>query len=206
MNTTSSPQQPVPLSSDDILLTSSPTVLPSVQQPVLVPSTPASTSAATQLLIPSLITRSSIVDHRVKSRACGVDIDSNKLSTTIKRSQAISNIQDLDEDSPVTFEIEPSEHIYVRKKVQIQTNSTSTSTRTINESITPIDQKQTNSSSCCNETDARSESSEKPLDYLEEEKPIVSGIHAKGATIHRLIHILIDSFREFHGIFYYLLL
>ena len=75
------------------------------------------------LLLLSLIPRSSIADHRIKSRAGAIDIDTNKLSTTIKRSQAISNIQDLDEDSPVTFEIEPNEHHHGRKKVQLQTNS-----------------------------------------------------------------------------------
>ncbi|CAF4539720.1 unnamed protein product, partial [Rotaria sp. Silwood2] len=181
MNTTSSPQQPVPLSSDEILLSSSPIIFP---------------SASPSLLTPSLITRSSIVDHRIKSRTIGVDIDTNKLSTTIKRSQAISNIQDLDEDSPVTFEIEPNEHLHARKKVQLQTNSISTSNRTINESISSIDQQQTNSSGCGDESDARSESSEKLPEYLDEEKPILSGIHVKGATLNRLIRILIDSFQS----------
>ena len=91
--TTNSQQQPVILSSNDVV------------------SPPP----------PPLIPRSAIVtDHRLKPRTGGVDIDSNKLSTTIKRSQAISNIQDLDEDSPVTFEIEPSEHHHARKKVQLQ--------------------------------------------------------------------------------------
>ncbi|CAF3458431.1 unnamed protein product [Rotaria sp. Silwood1] len=181
MNTTSSPQQPVPLSSDEILLSSSPIVFP---------------STSPSLLTPSLITRSSIVDHRIKSRTGGVDIDTNKLSTTIKRSQAISNIQDLDEDSPVTFEIEPNEHLHARKKVQLQTNSISISNRTINESISSIDQQQTNSSGCGDESDARSESSEKLPECLEEEKPILSGIHVKGATLNRLIRTLIDSFQS----------
>lgn len=187
MNTTTSPQQPVTLSSDETLLTSSPLVFP---------------SNAPSLLTPSLITRSSIVDHRIKCRPGVVDIDPNKLSTTIKRSQAISNIQDLDEDSPVTFEIEPNEHHHVRKKVQLQANPISISNRTINESISSIDQQQTNSSGCGDESDARSESSEKTPEYLEEEKPIVPGVHVKGATLNRLIRVLIDSFREFNRIYY----
>ncbi|CAF3777130.1 unnamed protein product [Rotaria socialis] len=182
MNTTSSPQQPVPLSSDGIL--------------VSLPSPPVFPLATPSLLTPSLITRSTIVDHRLKPRTAGVDIDTNKLSTTIKRSQAISNIQDLDENSPVTFEIEPNEHLHLRKKVQLQTNSISISNRTINESISSIDQQQTNSSGCGDESDARSESSEKPPEYLEEEKPILTGIHVKGATLNRLIRVLIDSFQS----------
>ncbi|CAF5219957.1 unnamed protein product, partial [Rotaria magnacalcarata] len=180
MNTTSNPQQPVPLSSDETL--------------VSLPTPPVFPLATSSLLTPSLITRSTIVDHRLKSRTGGVDIDTNKLSTTIKRSQAISNIQDLDEDSPVTFEIEPNEHLHLRKKVQLQTNSISISNRTINESISSIDQQQTNSSGCGDESDARSESSEKPPEYLEEEKSILTGIHVKGATLNRLIRVLVDSF------------
>jgi hypothetical protein len=183
MNTTSSLHHPVPLSSNESLLSSSSTVLPSIPPP---PS------------LPSLIPRSAIVDHnRIKSRTGGVDIDTNILSTTIKRSQAISNIQDLDEDSPVTFEIEPNEHNHPRKKVQLQTNSTPTSNRTINESISSIDKQQTNSSSGGgDESDTRSESSEKTPECVEEERPILTGILVKGATLNRLIRILIDSFRE----------
>jgi hypothetical protein len=187
MNTSSSPQQSVPLSPDEILLPSPPP-----------PPAPP----------PPLIPRSAIIDHRIKSRTGGVDIDTNKLSTTIKRSQAISNIQDLDEDSPVTFEIEPNEHHHGRKKVQLQLNSTSTSTRTINnESMSSTDKQTTTSSGGGgdDESDTRSESSEKTPEYLEEEKPIVSGIHVKGATLNRLIRLLIDSFGELKDniLFYY---
>jgi hypothetical protein len=179
MNITSSPQQPVSLSTDE-------TVLPSSTSSIILPSFPPS----------SLIPRSSIVDHRIKPRTgLGVDVDTNKLST-IKRSQAIPNIQDLDENSPVTFEIEPNEHLHGRKKVQLQTNSTSISNRTINESISSIDKQQTTSSGGGDESDTRSESSDKIAEYLEEEKPIVSGILVKGATLNRLIRILIDSFRK----------
>jgi hypothetical protein len=183
MNITSSAQQPVSLSSDETILSASPPLPP-----------PPS------LLIP----RSSIADHRTKSRTGGVDIDTNKL-TTIKRSQAISNIQDLDEDSPVTFEIEPNEHFHGRKRVQLQTNSISTSNRTTNESISSIDKQQTNSSVGGDESDTRSETSEKMPEYLEEEKPILPGIHVKGATLNRLIRLLIDSFREFKRINIYIL-
>ena len=48
------------------------------------------------------------------------------------------------------------------------------------------------------ESDTRSESSEKTPEYIEEERPILSGIHVKGATLNRLIRILIDSF-DIHG-------
>jgi hypothetical protein len=179
MNITSSPQQPMSLSTDE-------TILPSSTSSIILPSFPPS----------SLIPRSSIVDHRIKTRTVlGIDIDTNKLST-IKRSQAISNIQDLDEDSPVTFEIEPNEHLHGRKKVQLQTNSILISNRTINESISSIDKQQTNSSGGGDESDTRSESSEKLAEYVEEEKPILSGIHVKGATLNQLIRVLIDSFRE----------
>jgi hypothetical protein len=186
MNITSSPQQPVSLSSNETILSSSPIVLATGSPPPPPPPPPV------------LIPRSSIVDHRIKSRAGAIDIDTNKL-TTIKRSQAISNIQDLDEDSPVTFEIEPNEHHHARKKVQLQTNSILTSNRTINESISSIDKPQTNSSGGGDESDTRSESSEKMPEYLEEEKPILPGIHVKGATLNRLIRLLIDSFREFES-------
>ncbi|CAF2828110.1 unnamed protein product [Rotaria sp. Silwood2] len=170
MSTTSNSQQPVALSSDEILLPSS-------------------------APIPLLIPRSSIVDHRIKSRTSGVDIDSNKLSTTIKRSQAISNIQDLDEDSPVTFEIEPSEHHHVRKKVQLL--NPSISSRTIIEPILSPDKQKIicSSSSGIEESDTRSKSSEKTPEYIEEERSILPGIHVKGATLNRLIRILIDSFQ-----------
>jgi hypothetical protein len=168
MNITSSPQQPMSLSTDE-------TILPSSTSSIILPSFPPS----------SLIPRTVL----------GIDIDTNKLST-IKRSQAISNIQDLDEDSPVTFEIEPNEHLHGRKKVQLQTNSILISNRTINESISSIDKQQTNSSGGGDESDTRSESSEKMAEYVEEEKPILSGIHVKGATLNQLIRVLIDSFRE----------
>ncbi len=173
MSTTSNTQQPVRLSSDEILLPSLPPPPP--------PPPP-----------PSLIPRSAIVDHRIKTRTGGVDIDSNKLSITIKRSQAISNIQDLDEDSPVTFEIEPSEHHHARKKVHLQTPLINN--RIINESISLFDKQQTISSGGGDESDTRSESSEKTPEYIEEERPILPGIHVKGATLNRLIRILIDSF------------
>ena len=183
MNITSSPQQPVSLSTDE-------TVLPSSTSSIVLPSFPPS----------SLIPRSSIVDPRIKPRTgLGVDIDTNKLST-IKRSQAIPNIQDLDENSPVTFEIEPNEHLHGRKKVQLQTNSTLVSNRTINESISSMDKQQTISSGGGDESDTRSECSDKMPEYLEEEKPIVSGIVVKGATLNRLIRILIDSFRKLNPI------
>jgi hypothetical protein len=187
MNTTSGLQQPVPLSSGELLLSSSRMVLSSVPPPP-----PLHVSA------PLLISRSSIADHRIKSRPGGVDNDTNKLSTTIKRSQAISNIQDLDEDSPVTFVIEPNEHFHGRKRVHLQTNSILISNRTINESMSSIDKQPTNNSSGGggDESDTRSESSEKTPEYLEEEKPILSGIYVKGATFNRLIRLLIDSFRK----------
>jgi hypothetical protein len=145
--------------------------------------------------LPPLIPRSAIVDSRIKSRTIGVDIDTNKLSTTIKRSQAISNIQDLDEDSPVTFEIEH----HGRKRDHIQTISTSTNTRTINELISSIEKQLTNNSTGGGDdgSDTRSESSEKTPEYLEEDKPILPGIHVKGATLNRLIRFLIDSFGKF---------
>ena len=187
MSITSSPQQPVSLSSDETILSSSTS------------SVALSSSPPPPLSFPSVsfIPRSSIADHRIKSRPGGVvDIDTNKLST-IKRSQAISNIQDLDENSPVTFEIEPNEHFHARKKVQISMNSSSTSNRTIDESTSSIDKHQTNSSGGGDESDTRSECSEKISEYLEEEKPILSGIHVKGATLNRLIRILIDSFGKF---------
>jgi hypothetical protein len=177
MSTTSNSQQPVTLSSDEILLPTSPPPPP----PTLPPPPPS-----------SLIPRSSIVDHRIKTRTGGVDIDSNILTTTIKRSQAISNIQDLDEDSPVTFEIEPSEHHHARKKVQLQ--NPLINNRIINESISSIDKQLTISSGGGDESDTRSESSEKSPEYIEEERPILPGIHVKGATLNRLIRILIDSF------------
>ena len=149
-------------------------------------------------LLPTLIPRSSIiVDHRIKSRTSGVDHESNKLSTTIKRSQAISNIQDLDEDSPVTFVIEPNDHHHyhhVRKKVQLQFSSNSH--RTSEDSLSSINKQQTNSSGGGDESDTRSDCSEKMPEYVEEERPILHGIHVKGATLNRLIRILIDSFRK----------
>ncbi|CAF0832487.1 unnamed protein product [Adineta steineri] len=184
--TTTNPQQPVTLSSDELLLPSSPpSSLPPPPLPLPPPPPPP----------PPLIPRSAIVvDHRIKTRTSGVDIDSKQLSTTtIKRSQAISNIQDLDEDSPVTFEIEPSDHHHVRKKVHIQ--NTSLSNRTINESMSSIDKQHTASSGGGDESDTRSETSEKTPEYIEEERPILPGIHVKGATLNRLIRTLIDSFQ-----------
>jgi hypothetical protein len=172
MSTINNPQQPVTLSSDEILLPSPP------------PPPPPPSS--------SLIPRSTIVEHRIKTRTGGVDIDSNKLSTTIKRSQAISNIQDLDEDSPVTFEIEPSEHHHVRKKVQLQ--NPLISNRTNHDSMSSIDKQL--SSGGGDESDTRSESSDKTPEYIEEDRPILPGIHVKGATLNGLIRHLIDSFRK----------
>lgn len=184
MNTTSSAQThqqatPVPFSSDESSIASSPSF---VSQPM----------ALSSVLIP----RSALADHRLKSRAGAADIDGNKLSTTIKRSQAISNIQDLDEDSPVTFVIEPHEHFHGRKKVQLQSHATSMGHRPVNDSILSMDKQPTNSNGGGDESDTRSESSEKNPEYIEEEKPILLGIHVKGATLNRLIRILIDSFRE----------
>ena len=178
MNTTTSntQQQLVTLSSDENLLPSSP------PPPTPPPPPPPVT----------LIPRSAIIDHRIKTRTAGVDIDPNKLSTTIKRSQAISNIQDLDEDSPVTFEIEPNEHHHVRKKVQLQ--HPLINNRKINDLILSFDKQTTTSSGGGDESDTKSESSEKTPEYIEEEKPILQGIHVKGATLNRLIRILIDSF------------
>ncbi len=170
MSTNNNSQQPVTYSSDENSLPTSP------------PS------------LPLLIQRSALVDHRIKSRLTGVDLDSNKLSTTIKRSQAISNIQDLDEDSPVTFEIEPSEHHHARKKVQLQ--NPLINNRIINESISSIDKQLTISSGGGDESDTRSESSDKTPEYIEEDRPILPGIHVKGATLNGLIRHLIDSFRK----------
>lgn len=131
-------------------------------------------------------------------RASGVDLDANKLSTTIKRSQAISNIQDLDENSPVTFVIAPNDlyhhHHHVRKKVQLQTSALAH--RTSEESLSSIIKQQTNSSGGGDESDTRSECSEKMPEFIEEERPILPGIHVKGATLNRLIRTLIDSFRK----------
>jgi hypothetical protein len=168
MSTNSNSQQPVTYSSDENSLPTSP------------PS------------LPLLIQRSALVDHRIKSRLTGVDLDSNKLSTTIKRSQAISNIQDLDEDSPVTFEIEPSEHHHVRKKVHLP--NPLINNRILNESISYFDKQHTISSTGDDESDTRSETSEKTPEYIEEERPILTGVHVKGATLNRLIRTLIDSF------------
>ena len=191
MNITSSPQQqPVSLSNDEIILSSSTSSVTLSSSPPPLP-TPTFPSV-------SLNPRSSIVDHRMKSRpgAAGVDIDPNKLFT-IKRSQAISNIQDLDEDSPVTFEPEPNEHLYGRKKVQLLANVISRSKD--ESSISSFDKHCTNSSGNGDESDTRSECSEKMPEYLDEEKPILPGIHVKGATLNRLIRVLIDSFRKFRS-------
>ncbi|CAF1683345.1 unnamed protein product, partial [Adineta ricciae] len=166
MSTASNSQPPVTISSDETLLSSNQST------PMPAPPPP-----------PPLIPRSAIVDHGTKSRLGGVDRDSNKLSTTIKRSQAISNIQDLDEDSPVTFEIEPSDH-HVRKKVQLQ--HPSISSRTLNDSLSSIDKQQMTSSGGGDESDTRSETSEKTPEYIEEDRPLLSGIHVKGATLNRL--------------------
>ena len=174
MSATSNSQTPVIPSTDETL---SPTFLP------------------TTILAP-LIPRSAIVEHRIKPRITTGDIDPNKLSTTtIKRSQAISNIQDLDEDSPVTFEIEPNEHHHVRKKVHLQ--NPPIIHRIHNDSISSFDKQTTTSSGGGDESDTRSESSEKTPEYIEEERLILPGIHVKGATLNRLIRILIDSFRKY---------
>ena len=160
------------------------------QQPV---TSPSDETSSPHPPLPVLIPRSAIVEHRLKGWGTGLDIDSNKLSTTIKRSQAISNIQDLDEDSPVTFEIEPNDHHHhVRKKVQLQ--NTLMNYGHSNESIPSISKQQTYNGG--DESDTRSESSEKTPEYIEEERPILPGIHVKGATFNRLIRILIDSFGE----------
>ncbi|CAF0878516.1 unnamed protein product [Didymodactylos carnosus] len=94
--------------------------------------------------------------------------------TMIKRSQAIPNIQDMDENSPVTFEIdlEPIRKKQIKNELQ-------------NYTIWADD-----------ESDNRSESSEKPPEYIEEDKPVVLGIYVKAATINRLLRILIDSFNS----------
>jgi len=192
MNITSSPQQPVLLLTDETVL------LPSVSPPPP-PPPPSSTSNSTSSSTSS-ITRSSIAASRIKSGPGGMDMDSNKLSM-IKRSHAISNIQDLAEDSPVTFEIEPNEHFHVWRKGH------STSTQTISESISSIDKPQTYSRSGGredeeDESDTHSacseKSSEQSPEYFEEEKPILSGVHVKAATLNQLIRILIDSFREYY--------
>ena len=167
MSTTTNSQQPVTLSSDEILL-------PSLPPPPL-----------------PLIPRS---DHRMKTRTGAADIDSNILSTTIKRSQAISNIQDLDEDSPVTFEIEPSEHHHARKKVHLQNSLINN--RILSDSISSIDKIPTTNCVRGDESDTRSENSEKAPEYIEEDRPVLPGIPIKGATLNRLIRILIDSFRK----------
>lgn len=170
MSTTTNSQQPVTLPSEELL---SPSLPPPPPPP------------------PPLVPRSALItEHRLKPRPQGVDLDSNKLSTTIKRSQAISNIQDLDEDSPVTFEIEPSEHHHARKKVQLQ--HPSVTNRLLNESS---DKQTTTASVAGDESDTRSESSEKMPEYIEEERPILPGIHVKGATLNRLLRTLIDSFQ-----------
>ena len=188
MNTTSSTQtqqQPVPFTSDENSIVSSTTMIS--------PSLPFSS-----VLIPR-----SALDHRIKCRpaagTAGLDLDANKLSTTtIKRSQAISNIQDLDEDSPVTFVIGPNEHNHGRRKVQLQVHPISTHYRLNNDSLSSIDKQTTiNNNTGADESDSRSETSEKIPEYVEEEKPILPGIHVKGATLNRLVRILIDSFRKF---------
>lgn len=177
MNTITSPLQPVPSSSED--------------------SSPPPIAASQPFPAASLLSRASIADHRTKSRPGAADNDPSKLATTIKRSQAISNIQDLDEDSPVTFEIDTSEHLHGRKKVQLQANPTYIGHRSINESLSSIDKQATNSSGGGDESDSRSECSEKMPEYLAEEKPILPGVHVKGATLNRLVRLLIDSFRKF---------
>ncbi|CAF0936863.1 unnamed protein product [Adineta ricciae] len=182
MNTTSSLHQPVPLSPDESSISSSPLVLP-----IMSPS-------SHHFPVPSLSSCSSFAGHQNKLRLGGVDSDSNKLSATIKRSQAISNIQDLDENSPVTFEIDTNEHLHNRKKVQLQTNPTFINNRFTTESVPSIDKQQTISSGGGDESDTRSESNETP-EYVKEDKPILPGIHVKGATLNRLIRILVDSFQ-----------
>jgi hypothetical protein len=195
MNTTSSTQtqpQPVPFTSDET----------SIVSPTTMISAPLPFSSV-------LIPRSALVDHRIKCRAAagaaGLDLDANKLSTTtIKRSQAISNIQDLDEDSPVTFVIGPNEHLHGRKRVQLQLNPISTHYRLNNDSLSSIDKQTTlNNNTGAEESDSRSETSEKLPEYIEEEKPILSGVHVKGATLNRLVRILIDSFRSFVFCFFF---
>ncbi|UJR28655.1 hypothetical protein I4U23_009885 [Adineta vaga] len=186
MNTTSSLQQSVPLPPDESSISSSPLVLPTI-----LPS-------SQHFPVSSLLSCSSFAGHPNKSRPItGIDNDLNKVSPTIKRSQAIPNIQDLDENSPVTFEIDTNEHLHNRKKVQLQINPTFINNRPINESMSSIDKQQMNSSNNSGDVDesnTRSESNETP-EYLKEEKPIVPGVHVKGATLNRLIRILVDSFQ-----------
>ena len=180
MSANSNPQQAVITSSDEL------SILPSATSPL--------PSVLTSPLPVSILRASIIADHRMKARASGVDLDTSKISTTIKRSQAISNIQDLDEDSPVTFVIEPNDHHHVRKRVQLL--SSCVLRRISNESLSSISKQQTNSSGGGDESDSRSECSEKTPEYIEEERPILGGIHVKGATLNRLVRILIDSFRK----------
>jgi hypothetical protein len=173
MNTSNSPQSPpVQVTPDE---TSA--ILPCV--------------SATSLLSP----RSALVDARAKSRPAGIDSESNISSSTIKRSQAISNIQDLDEDSPVTFVIEPNEHNYPRKNVRLQLNPISINQRTNHEPISSSQKQSIRSvTTADDESDTRSESSEKISEYVEEDRPILPGVHVKGATLNRLIRMLIDTF------------
>lgn len=172
MNTSSSaqrPQQALAFPADENSIESSTTIL---SQPVVFSS----------VLFPRL----AVVDPRVKSRPGVVDIDTSKLSTTtIKRSQAISNIQDLDEDSPWALENDPIESFHSRKAVQTTNELSNFNKRIPRKRATGGD-----------ESDTRSESSEKNPEYIEEDKIVLSGIHVKGATLNRLIRILIDSFRE----------
>ena len=177
MNTTSSAQThqqaaPVPFSSDELSIASTPSL---VSQPM----------ALSSVLIP----RSALADHRLKSRAGAADIDANKLSTTIKRSQAISNIQDLDEDSPVTFVIEPHEHFHGRKKVQLQIHATSMGHRPVNDSILPMDKQTTLSNVLVEMNPIHDQNPVRRSSRISLKKRNLSysGIHVKGATLNRLI-------------------
>ena len=179
MNTSSSTQRQLPFPPDENSLVASTTIVspPDVFSPVLIP-------------------RSVFADPRLKSRTGGVDHDTSKLLIpTIKRSQAISNIQALDEDSPWTLDIEPNENYFIRKKFQVRFNPLGSLVhRSSNDSTASTEKLIKNRSSLGEESDTRSESNEKSPEYIEEEKPILPGIHVKGATLNRLIRILIDSF------------
>jgi hypothetical protein len=149
----------------------------------------------TSTLSPVLISSSALIDHRIKCRSGMTDMDPN-MSLPIKRSQGTPNIQALHEDSPVTFTIGPNEHFHGPIRAHIQTNSTAINPRTAGPILSVDNLLETNSSSRADESDSRSESSEKIPEYIEEDKPILGGIHVKGATLNRLIRILIDAFRK----------
>lgn len=169
-------------------------------------STPSPVTQIPISTLPVSIPRSLIItDHRVKNRVSAVDHDGNTLSGPIKRTQGASNIQDLDEDSPVTFVIEPNEchhsHIlnyrFGRKRDTLKNSFVfHRPSGECFSSNNNNNKQQTNSIGGGDESDTRSESSEKTPEFIEEDRPILSGIHVKGATLNRLVRILIDSFRK----------